>query len=283
MNPDFNTADYNRVAEAISYLRQNFQTQPELDGLAGHLGLSTSHVQRLFTRWAGVSPKRFTQYLTVQYAKQQMQQTSDLLDLSYDCGLSGSGRLHDLFVSMEAMSPGEFKTAACGVEIRWGVGETPFGIALIAFADRGICHLSFLEDDGMNPAAFLSDLWPQAVLSHQNQAAVELLQSLFNPESGNKPLRLWVSGTNFQIQVWRALLNIPAGGILNYQRVAAMIDKPKASRAVGSAVGNNPVAFLIPCHRVLRGDGELGQYHWGAERKAAILGWEAATLQEQQR
>ncbi len=270
---------YRRIERAIAYLRDNRHAQPALSALAAYLGLSVSQTQRLFSRWAGISPKRFLQFLTVEYAKSRMRETGDLLGLALDSGLSGPGRLHDLFVSMEAMSPGEFKQAAAGADIRYGFGDSPFGRSLVAFTGRGICHLSFVAG-GDEPAALqaLMSTWPQANWILDSPASAQLLNRIFTtgqPPDGN--LSLWVSGTNFQIQVWRAMLQIPSAGLLSYRQLADLLGRPKAARAVGSAVARNPVAFLIPCHRVLRENGEFGIYHWGTERKMAMCGWESAT------
>jgi len=274
------STDYERVAEAIAYLRAHQTQQPDLAALAAHLELSEFHVQKLFSRWAGISPKRFLQFLTVEYAKRRMAETGDLLTLSHEAGLSGPGRLHDLFVTMEAMSPGEFKRAAAGMTIRYGVHETAFGPALIANTPRGICHLSFPDRQRQDRAILdLQALWPSARFEHSPVEGAALLGKIFHSQEAarEKALSLWVSGSNFQIQVWRALLQIPFARLLNYQQLAAFLGRPRAARAVGNAIAHNPVAYLIPCHRVLRQSGDFGKYHWGAERKAALVAWEAAS------
>lgn len=273
------SADYARVADAIAFLRAEHTRQPELSAVAAHLGLSESRVQRLFSRWAGISPKRFVQYLSVEYAKRCMAETGDLLALAHRTGLSGPGRLHDLFVAMEALSPGEFRRAAAGVPIDYGVHPSPFGDALIAHTPRGICHLSFIEAGARGAAVErLRARWPSAELRPAPQASATLLEGIFHarPEQVAQGLSLWVSGSNFQIQVWRALLAIPPGRLLNYAQLADLIGRPRAARAVGTAIAANPIAFLIPCHRVLRASGDIGLYHWGSERKAALVAWEAA-------
>jgi len=272
--------DFDRVERAIGFLRQQRRMQPSLAQVADHIGLSESHTQRLFTRWAGISPKRFLQYLTVEYAKQRMRDTGDLLGVALDAGLSGPGRLHDLFVGMEGVSPGEFRRAAAGMIIRYGVGETPFGPARVATTARGICHLSFVLPE-IDQALWLQQqqqAWPGARLVEDRPQAAAILAQVFDsePRRAQAGLSLWLSGTNFQIQVWRALLQVPVGGLLSYSQLAAMVGRPRAARAVGSAMARNPVAFLIPCHRVLRDSGEVGVYHWGSERKAAMCAWEAA-------
>jgi AraC family transcriptional regulator of adaptative response/methylated-DNA-[protein]-cysteine methyltransferase len=275
----YDSQTYHRIAAAIGFLRAQRGQQPRLAELAAHLGLSESHTQRLFTRWAGVSPKRFMQFLTVEHIKRQMAQTGGVLETSLAAGLSGPGRLHDLFVNMEAMSPGEYRRAAAGIEIRHGFGDTPFGPGLIAFTARGICHLSFVEPGGGEAAlATLAADWRQAVLRRDDSAAAAMLQRVFArpSRSARQGLSLWVSGSNFQIQVWRALLRVPSAGLLSYRQLAVLVDRPAAARAVGSAMARNPVAYLIPCHRVLRGSGDFGVYHWGEDRKRAICAWEAA-------
>ena len=273
------TEDYSRVEKAIAFLCDHQARQPELHELAAHLGMSESQTQRLFSRWAGISPKRFLQFLTVEHAKRRMRRTDDLLSLSLDSGLSGPGRLHDLFVTMEAMSPGEFRRAAAGMTIRYGIGETPFGSALIATTVRGICHLSFPAAGDLAPwLAQWRHEWPMANFVHDSADAGKTLGSVFSraPAATARGLSLWVSGSNFQVQVWRALLRVPFGGLLSYGQLAQLLGRPGAARSVGSALACNPVAYLIPCHRVLRATGDFGVYHWGSGRKMAICGWEAA-------
>lgn len=271
--------DYARIERAIAYLRRHAAAQPGLTDLAAQLGLSGTHLQRLFSRWAGISPKRFVQYLTVEHAKRCMAQTGDLLGLSLGAGLSGPGRLHDLFVTMEAMSPGEFRLAAAGLEVRWGRGGTPFGTAQIVYTARGVARLVFIDPtDPSDPAQALRAAWPEARLVRDDAGAASLLQRVFERpvQRAARGLSLWVAGSNFQIQVWRALLQVPFGGLLSYGQLAALAQRPGAARAVGTAVAHNPVAFLIPCHRILRESGDFGVYHWGGDRKAAICAWEAA-------
>jgi AraC family transcriptional regulator of adaptative response/methylated-DNA-[protein]-cysteine methyltransferase len=279
MKNGFDSEDYNRIAQAIAFMRQHHLNQPDLATVAQHIGLSEYHFQRRFTQWAGISPKRFLQYLTVEYAKARINQTKSMLDLALDTGLSSPGRLHDLFVNLEAMSPGEFKTAGAGLQIRYGMHETPFGKALIATTARGICNVYFLAGaDESTAEQMLQQAWPKATIIHDQQATQPLHDLIFNSTvSGDrKSLTLLVKGTNFQIQIWRALLSIPFGGITTYQGIAELVGRPTAARAVGNAIGSNPVAYLIPCHRVIRESGELGGYRWGLERKTAILGWEAS-------
>ena len=271
--------DYHRIARAIAFMRQHHLNQPNLATVAQHIGLSEYHFQRLFTQWAGISPKRFLQYLTVEYAKSKITETKSLLDLTLDVRLSSPGRLHDLFVNLEAMSPGEFKAGGAGLQIRYGIHDTPFGTSLIATTARGICNLYFLETtDEQTAAQRLRLAWKNAEIIRDEQATQSLRDLIFNSEtlSEQKPLTLLVKGTNFQIQVWRALLKLPFGAIATYQTIAQMVARPTAARAVGNAIGNNPIGYLIPCHRVIRESGELGGYGWGVERKTVMLGWEAS-------
>ena len=277
----YNSEDYERIAQAIVFMRQNHLSQPDLLTVAQQVHLSEYHFQRLFTKWAGISPKRFLQYLTVEYAKSKIAQTKSLLDLTLDAGLSSSGRLHDLFVNLEAMSPGEFKAGGVGLQIRYGIHDTPFGSSLIATTARGVCNLYFLDEiDEQNAEQSLRLEWRKAEIIRDQQATKEVIDHIFNPSafSISKPLTLFVKGTNFQVQVWRALLRVPFGTMTTYQSVANMIGRSMATRAVGNAVAHNPVAYLIPCHRVIRESGELGGYRWGMERKTLILGWEASRL-----
>ncbi|TVQ16213.1 MAG: methylated-DNA--[protein]-cysteine S-methyltransferase [Leptolyngbya sp. DLM2.Bin15] len=269
---------YERIAAAIAFLRQHHAEQPDLKAIAAHLHLSDYHVQRLFTQWVGISPKRFLQYLTVGYAKSTIQTTKTLLDLTLDAGLSSPGRLHDLFVKLEAMSPGEYKSGGRGLQIRYGIHETPFGYALIALTHRGICNLMFLEQADQGAAVqYLQTEWPAAGLMVDPAITQEVSDRIFTPLATHPtPLIAHVKGTNFQIQVWRSLLMIPPGGLATYGGMAKILGRPTAARAVGTAIGRNPVGYLIPCHRVIRESGDLGGYRWGLERKAALLGWEAS-------
>lgn len=269
--------DYERIARAIEYLRQHAAEQPDLAAVARHVHLSEFHLQRLFTRWAGVSPKRFLQFLTVEYAKTRLAASRSVLDLAHDAGLSGSGRLHELFVTLEAATPGEVRSGGAGLAIRYGVHASPFGPVLVATTARGICGLHFAEDAKAAPEQLRSE-WPHAELLHGPRATAGIATRVFEPlaTAPAQPLALLVKGTNFQIQVWRALLALPFGAITAYGEIARRIGQPAAARAVGNAIGANPVAYLIPCHRVLRETGEFGNYRWGDVRKAAMLGWEAA-------
>jgi AraC family transcriptional regulator of adaptative response/methylated-DNA-[protein]-cysteine methyltransferase len=276
------SADYGRIEAAIHYLEENFQAQPTLAEIASHVGLSEYHFQRLFSRWAGTSPKRFLQFLTIQHAKKLLADSQSILDAAYEAGLSSPSRLHDLFVTHEAITPGEFKQKGAGLTIQYGFHDSPFGECLIALTERGICGLQFVADDDREAAlAELKASWPQANFVADDEATRPYVDPIFNlSEVEERPsLPLYLKGTNFQVQVWQALLKIPAGTAVSYGTVAQMIGNPKASRAVGSAVSHNPVGYLIPCHRVIRQAGNLGDYRWGSSRKKAILGWEAARFQ----
>lgn len=268
--------DYQRVARAISYLQRNAVRQPKLAETARHVGLSTYHFQRLFTRWAGVSPKRFLQHLTVEDAKARLE-AAPVLDVAADVGLSGAGRLHDLFITLEALSPGEFKAGGAGLAISFGIHATPFGECVIGATRRGVCALQFIERRS-DAVALLRRDWPNARLARDDAATATVAHRIFEPLAAprTQPLSLAVKGTNFQLQVWRALLALPFGAIASYGGIADAIGRPAAARAVGAAIGANPVAWLIPCHRVIRETGALTGYRWGAARKAAMLGWEAA-------
>ena len=272
--------DYQRVAQAIAYIQQNFKTQPPLDEVAEKVHLSPFHFQRLFTTWAGVSPKKFLQYTSVAYAKQLLQDRPvTLFDAAYETGLSSTGRLHDLFINMEGMTPGEYKNGGERLAINYSFAETPFGCLLVASTTKGICHMAFAKNE---PAA-LTDLQQRFPNAHY-QPLVDAMQQnalfIFTQDwSKLSQIKLHLKGTAFQLKVWETLLRVPMGKLTTYGQVAQQINLPNASRAVGTAVGNNPVAFLIPCHRVIQSSGALGGYHWGEVRKTAMIGWEAAQTQ----
>lgn len=265
--------DYQRIAQAIAYLQTHFKQQPSLEDLAAHLHLSTFHLQRLFQRWAGISPKRFLQYLTAECAQQRLRAASPTLAVAYDVGLSSTGRLHDLIVNVYAMTPGEYKNGGAGLQVRYGFHASPFGQCLIASTTRGICHLAFVEDQAASLAELVTQ-FPNAQFSEKQDTIASFAQQIFELQAGQ--LALHIKGTNFQIRVWEALLKIPAGALSTYEDIANTIGKPTASRAVGGAIGKNPVGYLIPCHRVIRKSGAISGYRWGSVRKQAILGWEAA-------
>lgn len=271
-------SDYERVAEAISFIVKHARVQPTLEEIAQHLHLSPFHFQRMFSRWAGVSPKRFLQALTLERAKQLLDTSKPLLDVSYALGLSSGSRLYDHFVQLEAVTPGEYKTGGIGLTIEYGLHETPFGHTFIATTPRGVCNLAFLErataDKHLDR---LHAAWPHAKVCENHPRTLTIIDSIFAREQNTGgPLSLYVSGTNFQINVWKALLQIPPGMVASYSDIAVAVGRPVSARAVGQAVGANPVAFLIPCHRVIQKSGNLGGYRWGETRKHAIHAWESA-------
>ncbi len=271
------TGDYQKIAKAILFIKDSALDQPSLDEAAQQVGLSPYHFQRLFRRFAGVSPKRFLQHLTSEHAKELLKESTSVLETSFATGLSSPGRLHDLLINVEAVTPGEYKTGGRGLQIDYGIHQTPFGKCLIAITERGICRLEFIDFDVVETSRQnLHDAWPNAVIRENREATGDVVTTIFNPQDSsiNTPLPLLLKGTNFQLKVWRALLMIPAGCVTSYGFLAEKIGQPKAGRAVGSALGNNPIGYLIPCHRVLRGDGEIGGYRWGTDRKLAILGKE---------
>lgn len=281
--PDFRQSadDYQLVAKAIHYLDEHFRNQPELAEVAAYVGLSEFHFQRLFSRWVGISPKRFVQYLTKEYAKEALDLSRSLLDASLDAGLSGPGRLHDLFINTEAVTPGEYKAAGEGLTIRYGVHPTPFGVALLSVTDKGICGLNFVGEGEDAELAAQRQRWSAADFVHAPRETGELITQIFAPTANPAPLHLYIRGTNWQIKVWEALLRLPVGSRVTYGDVARSVCTVKASRAVGNAVAHNPIGYLIPCHRVVRQAGRGHGYRWGSERKQAILAWEAAHSQHE--
>ncbi len=268
--------DYQRVARAIEYLDAHFQQQPELEEVARQVHLSPHHFQRMFTEWAGVSPKKFMQYLSIDHLRSRIFDLNNLNEAAEAVGYSAQSRVYDLFVSIEAVTPREFKTGGQGLDIRYGFHPTPFGECLIGLTERGICTLAFV-DDSNKQAEFdrFLDRWQTAGLRADPAGTAPVVERIFGQKSPQK-VHLLVQGTNFQLKVWEALLKIPAGAVSTYQHIAQNIDQPGASRAVGTAIGHNPVAYLIPCHRVIRKEGLIGQYHWGSTRKKALLGREMA-------
>lgn len=266
---------YAVVAQAIAYLRQNALRQPALAEVAQAVHLSEFHLQRVFAQWAGISPKRFLQYLTKEYARQALREAHDVLSVSQASGLSSAGRLHDLMVSCEAMTPGEIKRGGAGVSVGWGQADTPFGAALAGWTGRGLCYLAFLDGDASQRQQELRAAWPAAQLQRDDAQAQRLMAQVFAaaPQAGR--LHLLLRGTNFQLKVWEALLRLPPGRRVSYTQLASLAGVPKAQRAVGSALAANQIGWLIPCHRVIRESGDSGHYRWGDERKAAMLAWEA--------
>jgi AraC family transcriptional regulator of adaptative response/methylated-DNA-[protein]-cysteine methyltransferase len=275
---------YNLVEQAIHFIEDNLKRQPELEEIASSVGLSEYHFQRLFTRWAGISPKRFMQFLTREHAKQLLARSENLLDTTHQVGLSSLGRLHDLFVTTEAVTPGEYKSGGEGLTICYGIHPTPFGKCLIATTERGICNLSFVESSEGRAIDELVANWEHAKMIEDHASTARLAARIFSDASTSlntgsepvSPLRLHLRGTNFQIKVWEALLKIPTGTLTTYEGIAAQIGKPDALRAVGTAVGHNPVAYLIPCHRVIRKNGDYGNYRYGSVRKKVMLARELA-------
>jgi AraC family transcriptional regulator of adaptative response/methylated-DNA-[protein]-cysteine methyltransferase len=269
--------NYQRIAEAIDYLRNNFQAQPSLDTVAKEVHLSPFHFQRMFTQWAGISPKKFLQYLTIEYAKSMLTNTpATLFDTAIETGLSGTGRLHDLFVNIEGMTPGEYKNGGAQLSVNYSFAESPFGNIIVAATPKGICHLAFAEDE-KQAFATLQQRFPKAAYHQMVDMIQQSALHVFR-QDWNKPqqVKLHVKGTPFQLKVWQALLQIPSGKLSTYSGLAQKVEQPSAARAVGTAVGDNPVAFIIPCHRVIKASGQFGQYHWGSTRKTAMIGWEAA-------
>lgn len=275
-------SDYETVRRVIEMLTLDYQQQPSLETMAARLGLSPSQLQKTFTRWAGLSPKGFLQAVTLDHAKRLLgQEGMPLLETSIELGLSGPGRLHDLFVTHEAMSPGEWKAKGAGLTIRYGFHPSPFGLALVMVTERGLAGLAF-ADPGGEAACFddMAERWPQANYVADQAATAPYASRIFDPQkwSGEQPLRVVLIGTDFQVRVWESLLEIPLGKAVTYSDIAARIGQPTASRAVGAAVGRNPISFVVPCHRALGKSGALTGYHWGLTRKRAMLGWEAGKI-----
>ncbi len=271
--------NFKRIEEAINYIKLNFKSQPNLDKVAEKVNLSPYHFQRMFTDWAGVSPKKFLQYLTLDYAKSILKEKqTTLFDAAFETGLSGTGRLYDLFMNIEGMTPAEYKNGGQFLTINYSFAESPFGDIIVASTHKGICYMAFADDK--------EEAYTSLIKQFQNasfNALVDAIQQnallIFTKDwSQLNHIKLHLKGTDFQLKVWEALINIPMGGLSTYAGIAKTINNPAASRAVGSAVGDNPVAFLIPCHRVIKSTGEFGQYHWGPSRKTAIIGWEAAVI-----
>ncbi len=276
-------ADYALVRRCIETISQNWRDQPELEELAAALGIAPAHLQKLFRRWAGLTPKAFLQAVTLDHARRLLKENLSILDASYELGLSGPGRLHDLFVTHEAMSPGVYKARGEGVEIEYGFHQSPFGGALLLTTDRGLAGMAFC-DPGDERAA-LDDImarWPKARFRENAAATAPLAERSFNPQRWNaaEPLRVVLIGTDFEVRVWEGLLRIPPGKATSYSALASAVGVPDAPRAVGRAVGRNPVSFVVPCHRVMGKSGDLTGYHWGLTRKRAMLGWEAGLAAE---
>ena len=274
--------DYDRVRQGIEFLSENWRSHPDLDALAREMDLSPGHCQKLFKRWCGLSPKEFVQVLTIDHAREMLRGSASLLETAYDVGLSGSGRLHDLFVDHEAMTPGDFKRRGAGLTIQYGFHPCPFGLVLIMMTGRGMCGLAFCDGDTDRSSA-LADMtrrWPAATYVEDAAATGRVGAQVFQPGNWrqDRPIKLVLIGSDFEIDVWRALLKVPAGKSITYSDIADHIGRTGASRAVGSAVGRNPISFVVPCHRAMRKDGNLGGYHWGITRKQAIIGWEKGRM-----
>ncbi len=276
--------DYESVREAIAFLSENWNEHPDLDRLAEHLGLSSAHCQKLFKRWCGLSPKEFVQAITIDHARGLLDGSASVLDCAHEVGLSGASRLHDLFIDHIAMTPGDYKRRGDGLAMSYGFHPTLFGDTLIVATDRGVAGIAFVNDDiGQTQAEALDDMkrrWPNASYEERPDKTAGLSRRIFDPEqwSPEQPVRLVMIGTDFEVRVWEALLKIPMGRAVSYTDIARHIGNPSASRAVGSAVGRNPISFVVPCHRVLRSDGSLGGYHWGLTRKRALIGWETGRV-----
>ncbi|HEU6441169.1 MAG TPA: bifunctional helix-turn-helix domain-containing protein/methylated-DNA--[protein]-cysteine S-methyltransferase [Microvirga sp.] len=276
--PEEPQADYERVRRIIAFISERWRDQPSLEAIADHVGLSTTHVHHLFRRWAGLSPKAFLQAITLDNAKALLAASASVLDTAYEVGLSGPARLHDLFVTHEAMTPGDYKAGGARLTMRYGFHPSPFGEAILVATDRGLAGLGFV-DDGDRQAA-LADMtrrWPKALYVEDKAATAPLARRIFDPAQwqAEQPLRVVLIGTDFEVRVWQTLLRIPRNRATTYSDIARHIGKPAACRAVGAAVGKNPISFVVPCHRVLGRSGALTGYHWGLTRKQAILGWEA--------
>ena len=275
MDHTSNNIDFKRIEQAINYIRTHFKEQPSLDDIAKAVHLSPHHFHRLFTKWAGISPKKFLQYTTIEYAKKQLKEQKTLFDVTIDSGLSATSRLHHLFVSVEAMSPAEYKNQGKNLTIFYSHYNTIFGAACVASTSKGICYLAF--GDTATTFKELVEVFPHANFTEQQQTIhQEAIAFLKDPTIAVNPLQLHVKGTPFQLKVWNALLKIPLGQLSTYGHISHHLNNPKANRAVGTAVGSNPISYIIPCHRVIRTNGELGGYHWGLDLKVAMIGWEAA-------
>lgn len=271
--------DFKRIEKAIRFIEANFKSRPTLDRIAESVHLSKYHFDKLFKRWAGISPIQFLHYMTLDYAKQQLAESKSLLETSLEAGLSGPSRLHDLFVTFEAMTPGNFKTRGAGLKIFYGFCNSPFGECLLAMTERGICHLGFLEENERTETLNrLFQTWPGSEFTENQERISSIVKNIFRVDQmlNSRPFNMQIKGTNFQINVWRALLGIPEGWIVSYQDIASYLGHPKAFRAVANAVAVNPIAYLIPCHRVIAKSGNMNKYRWGSARKKALIGWEAA-------
>jgi AraC family transcriptional regulator, regulatory protein of adaptative response / methylated-DNA-[protein]-cysteine methyltransferase len=272
--------NYQRIEQAIKFLEENFHRQPELEEVAEKVHLSPFHFQRIFTEWAGISPKRFLQFLTVDFLKEKLQHSRSLMEAADIAGLSSQSRVYDLFTTLEAMTPENYKKHGAGIRINYGFHPSPFGVCLIGVTERGICWLSFLanDEDVRRALEEMKSFWNNSVFVQDDELTKAFVDKIFINGS-DKKLHVLVKGTNFQVKVWEALLKIPMGDVTTYETIAKSIENPKALQAVGSAVGSNHIAYLIPCHRVIRKDGVLGHYRWSPARKKGMIGWEMATFE----
>jgi len=273
--------DYPVIEQALLYIEDNFKSQPELDDIADHLKISPFHLQRTFKDWVGISPKRVLQFLTIDHARKLLKESRSVLDATFESGLSSPGRMHDLFINIDAVTPGEFKALGNGLEIEYGIHESQFGKCAIAVTHRGLCFMGFYSD--LFNLKFKEDMtsrFPEATFKENLSATQPYYDTIFTPNTAPKKLTLFLKGTNFQIKVWEALLKIPSGNVCSYSDISKIIGKPKANQAVGSAVGSNPISYLIPCHRVIQNMGVFGQYHWGSTRKKAMLIWESEQIKK---
>jgi AraC family transcriptional regulator of adaptative response/methylated-DNA-[protein]-cysteine methyltransferase len=280
MSTSENNINYQRIEQAIKYLEENFKRQPDLDEVAEKVHLSPFHFQRLFTEWAGISPKRFLQFLTIEFLKEKLEHTRNIAEAAESAGLSSQSRVYDLFTTLEAMTPEKYKLHGTGIRIDYGFHHTPFGTVLIGVTERGICWLSFLSSDQDFKHALeeMKNHWYNSVFQEENEITKAFVEKIFLQQPDQK-LHVLVKGTNFQVKVWEALLRIPLGEVTTYEHIARSIENPKALQAVGSAVGSNHIAYLIPCHRVIRKDGVLGHYRWDSSRKKGMIGWEMASIE----
>lgn len=274
--------NYQRIAEAIDFIKLNFKAQPNLDEVAQKVHLSPYHFHRLFSEWAGTSPKKFLQYTSIQHAKKLLKDSqATLFETAYETGLSGTGRLHDLFINIEGMTPAEYKTGGKNLSINYSFAESPFGNIIVASTPKGICYMAFVEDEA-NAFSLMQNQFPNAQFKQMHDVIQQNALYIFSHDWSKLPqIKLHLKGTDFQLKVWETLLTIPMGGLTTYGSIAQRLGSSKASRAVGTAIGKNPIAFLIPCHRVIQSSGKLGGYMWGTTRKTSLIGWEAARISQE--
>ena len=273
--------NYYRIEKAIGYLTDNFKEQPDLDEIARKVNMSPFHFQRIFTDWVGISPKKFIQYLTLEYLRNKISETENMMDAADLAGLSSQSRVHDLFISIEGVSPQQYKTSGKGLEIFYGYHASPFGLCFIAVSQKGICTLKFIDEEkSRNEFELFSQQWQFASLVHKPDYTQQYIRKIFQPDNTNpEKLNLLTQGTDFQIKVWEALLKIPFGAVSSFQQIAQIIEQPNAIRSVGSAIGKNSILYLIPCHRIISKNGTMGNYHYGKVRKQTMIGWEMSKAQ----